>query len=129
LKPYPQHTERSWEYDNIDEKGYYRQYNFTLKNHTSDKYRDLRIGAMKEAFVMCKNALILGSGDKENKKAFFQMIYPSIKFEEIVLSEKLKIYFSRYPKIILSNYYDNRSGIRLDGLKCLYNFIIDNSLH
>jgi len=128
LKPYPQHTERHWDYSNIDEKVYYKQYNFMHRNHLSDQYKEIRIKAMKEAFDLAKTALIIGSGDKENKRAFLQTIYPEIEFAEYKLNETAKIYFSRYPKIILSNYYDHRSGIRLSGLKSIYEFIVKSNL-
>ena len=128
LRPLPQSTERHWHYLNVGEKDYYKQYNFTLRRKPYDSYSHLRVRAIKAGFDLAKNALILGAGDKNNKRAFFQHIYPDIKFEEIELNEKLKIYVSKYPKIILSNYYDNRNGIRLSGLQEIYKYIIDNKI-
>jgi len=123
LRPLPRHTERHWDYSNIDEKEYNRQYNFSLKKPLNDKYKEIRLTAMKEAFQLAKNALILGSGDKDNKKKFFETIYPDIKFEEYILLGNVKIYVSEFPKIILSNYYDHRSGVGLNGLKEIYRFV------
>jgi hypothetical protein len=130
MKPLPQTTERVWDYDNINESEYSNMYNFQIKHYTSkyENYRKFRLQGLKAALDMAKNALILGSGDKHNKKAFFETLYPEIRFSEITLNSDLKIYFSEHPKIIISNYYDNRSGIKLSGLKEIYDFIIKNSL-
>jgi hypothetical protein len=122
LRPYPQSTERTWEYTNINEKEYYKSYNFSLRRSSSDSLRDCRFEILKNAFELAKNSLILGSGDKHNKKAFLEKIYPKIKLETVKL-ETIEIYFSEYPKIILSNYYDNRNGIKIKGLQEIYKFI------
>jgi len=126
LRPLPQSTERTWEYENIKEKEYYKSYNFILRRASSDLWRDIRVKALEEAFNICKNSLILGTGDKHNKKAFLEKIF-NITFETIEL-QNIQIFVSRNPKIILSNYYDNYSGIKLNGLKEIYRFIIQNSL-
>ena len=130
MKPLPQTTERVWDYQNINESEYSNMYNFKVKYPTYkyNNYREFRLRGIKSAFDMAKNALILGSGDKYNKMAFLQMLYPDIKFSEHKLNEDLMIYFSKFPKIIISNYYDNRSGIKLSGLKEIYHFILKNSL-
>lgn len=129
MKPLPQTTERVWDYQNINENEYSNMFNFKTKNnfYKYDNYRKFRIKGLKAAFDIAKDALILGSGDKHNKKAFFETIY-NIKFEQFILNDKVEIYFSKNPKIIISNYYDNRNGIRLLGLKEIYNFILNNSL-
>jgi hypothetical protein len=127
LYPLPRSSESSWEYDNIDKKEYYRLYNFMNKNQITNEYKNIRINAIKYALNLSKNSLLLGSGNKENKKAFFELIYPDIKFKTIIL-ENIKIYFSENPKIILSNYFDNRRGIGLNGLKLIYKFIIEENL-
>jgi hypothetical protein len=124
LRPLPQPTEQHWTYSNINEGEYHSKYNFALRNHTSDELKNMRLRILKEAFnLIAKESLVLGSGDKENKKAFFKIIYPTIQFHETKLSD-LKIYYSNNPRIILSNYFDNRT-IGLSGLKQLYHFILD----
>lgn len=129
LKPLPQSTERHWDYENINEKEYHKQYNFGLKKRPSDTWSDLRLQSIKSGFELAKNSLILGSGNKQNKKAFLETIFPSIKFEEISLSDKNQIYAAKNPKVILSNYYDYRNGIKLSGLKEIYHFILSNNLY
>jgi hypothetical protein len=128
LRPLPQPTENHWDYENINESNYKNLYNFKSKYHGHNKFREFRLKILKQAFDMGKNALILGAGDKYNKKAFFEEIYPNITFQQIVLNDIVEIYFSPNPKIIISNYYDNRSGVGLEGLKEIYNFVINNSL-
>jgi hypothetical protein len=129
LRPLPQPTENHWDYENINENNYRSLYNFRIRYHGHNKFREFRMKILKEAFDIAKNALILGSGDKHNKKAFFEEIYPNIKFQLVTLSSPIDIYFSKEPKIIISNYYDNRSGVGLNGLKEIYRFIIKNNLY
>lgn len=128
LRPLPQPTENHWDYENINESNYKNLYNFKSKYKGHNKFRQFRLKLLKEAFDMGKNALILGAGDKHNKKAFFEEIYPNIVFQQTVLNDIVEIYFSLDPKIILSNYYDNRSGVRLEGLRQIYHFILNNNL-
>lgn len=125
FRPLLQPTENHWPYENISESAYYKLYNFTLKNNITNKYKEIRVKILKEAFNMIKkDAIILGSGDKENKRAFFETIYPEIKFSEKKLNDTYKIYYSSNTnkKIILSNYFDNRT-LGLDNLRDLYYFI------
>jgi len=129
MKPFPQPTENHWCYENVNESNYMNMYNFKVKYHAPNKFRDFRLKVLKEAFDMAHDALILGAGDKFNKKSFFETMYPSIKFSQIILNDIVEIYFSKSPKIILSNYYDNRSGIKLLGLREIYRFIIKNNLY
>ena len=125
LKGLPQSTENHWNYDNIDNIEYHSSYNFMHRNHTNNKFRDMRVSILKKAFTLIKkDAIILSTGDAKNKKAFFQIIYPTIKFHENTLSETYKIYYSYTPKIIISNYLDNRT-IGLKNLSLLFDFIVD----
>ena len=123
LRPLPQSTERHWEYTNINEKEHYNLYNFSKRKTSSDTWSELRLKVIKEAFELCKNSLILGSGDKNTKRAFFQKIWPDIEFRTEYI-DKLELYISTYPKIVLSNYYDHRSGIKLSGLKEIFKYTI-----
>jgi len=128
LKPLPQSTERHWDYENIDESRYNSMFNFTLRNSPDSPWKQLRVSILKEAFNMAKNALILGAGDKHNKKAFLEMIFPDISFKSVNLSDKIQIYVSNSPKIVLSNYYSSYTGLGLDGLKLLYNYMSENGI-
>jgi len=127
LRPLPRPTESTWTYSNIDKKDYLRKYNFTLKKHYSDKDKEDRLNIFKTFFSINTKSLIIGIGDKENKKRFFEYIYPDIKFHEADLNH-ISIYFNIKHKIILSNYFNNRNGIKIKGLKDLYHFITSRKL-
>lgn len=126
LRPLPRPTEDTWEYSNIDKKDYLRKWNFTLKGHYIDKEKEDRIDILKYFFDN-RLGLVIGVGDKKNKKMFFEKIYPNIKFHTAELNNHC-IYFNLEHKIILSNYFNNRNGIKLVGLKDLYEFIISRNL-
>jgi len=128
LKPLPQSTERHWDYENINESRYLSMFNFTLLNSPDSPWKQLRLKVMKEAFNLAKNSLILGSGDRHNKKAFLQLIYDDVKFEKITLENDIQLYVSKTPKIILSNYYSPYTGLGLDGLKTLYHYIENSGM-
>jgi hypothetical protein len=130
FRPLLQPTESQWPYENISENVYHNIFDFTVKNLHHDQLLDMRVSILKAAFDMIKkDAIVLGSGDKENKKAFFKTIYPTIQFKEEKLSETYKIYHSNNidKKIILSNYFDNRT-LGLENLELLYNFICEFNL-
>jgi len=128
LKPLPQSTERHWDYNNVNESKYHKLFNFNLYNAPDSPWKQLRLSVMKEAFKICQNALILGSGDKHNKKTFLKLMYPEVEFEDIILENNIQIYVSKKPKIILSNYYSPYTGLGLDGLKILYHYIEKSGL-
>ena len=128
LRPLPQPTENHWDYENVNENNYKNLYNFKIRYNGNNKFREFRLKILKQAFDMGKNALILSAGDKHNKKAFFEQIYPAIEFKILNLNDIVEVYFSDHPKIIISNYYDNRSGVGLRGLRQIYRFILNNNL-
>ena len=128
LRPLPQSTERHWDYENLEEGRYNQLFNFTLLRAQKSSWKDLRVEILKEAFQIVKNSLILGSGDKHNKKEFFKIVYPDILFETVTLDNNIQIYASKYPKIILSNYYSSYTGLGLKGLKTLFYYIQKNYL-
>ena len=128
LKPLPQSTERHWDYQNIDESRYQSMFNFTLYKSPNSPWKQLRLAVMKEAFTMAQNALILGSGDRHNKKAFLQLMYEGIQFKNEKLENDIQIYVSKKPKVILSNYYSPYTGLGLDGLKILYHYIAKSNM-
>jgi len=128
LKPLPQSTERHWDYQNVDESKYQRMFNFTLHHSQDNPWKQFRQSILREAFELAKNALILGSGDRHNKKAFFQTIYPDIVFETVTLNNNIQIYVSKNPRIILSNYYSPYTGLGLDGLKILYLYMVEKKI-
>lgn len=126
LRPLPYHTRDTWVYSNINIKEYNKTWNFTLKRQVIDELKTNRISYFK-SFFEYSLGLIIGVGDKENKKKVLEQIYPKIKFEEIDLITH-KVYFSKDHAVILSDHFNNRNGIKLEGLRHLYNFIIDNKL-
>ena len=121
LRPLPRPTQDTWVYPDIDVKGYNRLWNFMLKKHHSDSSKELRLSVFKN-FFDTRTGLVIGIGEKENKKKFFETIYPNIIFHKSRLDNHT-IYFSPDHKIILSDYFNNRNGIKVAGLKDLYNFI------
>lgn len=124
LRPFPRPTERIWPYENVSQKDYQSQFNFNRRHTQNDDLSKMRIEILKAAFDLNPKATIIGNGDKENKRAFFKTIYPGIKFEEIKY-DKIITYIAVKPrKIILANYFDNRSGIKLTGLQKVYKIII-----
>ena len=128
LKPLPQSTERHWDYENINESRYQSMFNFTLYNSPDSPWKRLRLSIMKEAFKIAQNALILGSGDRHNKKAFLQLMYENVKFENVKLKNDIQLYVSQKPRIILSNYYSPYTGLGLDGLKILYHYMVEKNI-
>lgn len=126
LRPLPRPTQDTWVYSNIDKKDYLRKWNFTLKGHYSDPEKEERLNILKSFFIQSP-AIIIGVGEKENKKRFFETIYPPIKLSKANLDTH-SIYFNIDSKIILSNYFNNRNGIKLEGLLDLYKFITSRKL-
>ena len=122
LRPLPRPTERVWPYENINEKEYYKNWNFLTKTSRSDEFKDLRMNIFKEKFAQLNETLIIGVGDKENKKAFFEKIY------DCEFTQFSNFYYNSQHKIILSNYFDFKHGIKLTGLQTLYRFIKSNQL-
>ena len=126
LRPLPRPSENSWDYSNINKKDYLRKWNFTLKGHYSDPEKEERISILKE-FFDARTGVVIGVGDRHNKKEFFELLYPEIIFHKAELDNH-NVYFSIEHKIILSNYFNNRNGIKLSGLKDLYYFITSRNL-
>jgi hypothetical protein len=124
LRPLPRPTERVWPYSNIDENEYIKNWNFVTKRPRSDDYKDIRMTSFKTGFEQIKGTIIIGIGDKENKKAFFETMY-NCQFEKL---DFINSYYNKEHKIILSNYFDNKQGIKLSGLRNLYDFIIQSHL-
>jgi hypothetical protein len=124
LRPLPRPSERVWIYENINQKDYLKQWKFNNKI-TLSEFTKIRLEILKDTFINSVDKLIIGIGDKESKKKFFEYIYKDIKFEEIILGKHL-IYFNKERKIYLSNYFDYRCSIGLNGLKMLYEFVFQN---
>jgi hypothetical protein len=122
LRPLPRPTERVWPYSSVNEKDYIKSYNFCLKRPLTNEFKQIRIQALYDGFEQIKDTLIIGIGDKENKRKFFEQLY-QCSFKKIY-----DFYYDEKHNIILSNYFDNKNGIGLNGLKHLYNFIIGNSI-
>lgn len=133
LRPLPRSTERVWSYDNISQKDYIRSYNFLLKNTSNvshvihydqkDTLMDNilftnRILILQKLLQNLDNKILIGIGDKRNKRKFIETIYSNIVFKE-----QNDLYISYKPKIILCNYFDNKNGIGLNGLKNVFKII------
>jgi hypothetical protein len=126
LRPLPRPSQDTWVYPDIDVKGYNRLWNFMLKRHYSDPNKEMRLEVLKKFFDE-RTGLVIGIGEKDNKRRFFETLYPDIIFYQADLDTH-NIYFSIKHKIILSNYFNNRNGIKIIGLKDLYNFIVTRKL-
>ena len=128
LRPLPQSTENHWHYENISKKDYYKHYNFCLSRSSNDSWSDLRVQSLRSGFEsLSPTALILGSGDRHNKKCFLQKIYPDIEFLTVNL-KSTEIYVAKSPKIILANYFSYRNGIKLQGLKEIYEYTLQENM-
>jgi len=121
LRPIPRATEDTWEYSGIDVKGYHRLWNFHLKGHYSDPEQQLRLKTFEVVFKK-RTGLVIGIGDKANKRKFFEKIYPDIQFIKSDLPTHT-IYFDTKYKIVLSDYFNSRNGIKMSGLRELYEFL------
>lgn len=128
LRPLPQATERHWDYENIDENKYKRLFNFTLMKSEESPWKTFRLKILKEAFNTAHNALILGAGDRHNKKEFLKLMYEDVEFKSVTLQNNIEIYVSKKPRIVLSNYYSPYTGLGLDGMKILYNYLESSGL-
>jgi len=124
LRPLPRPSERVWIYENINQKDYLNQWKFSNKISLNE-FTKIRLNILRDTFNKSIDKIIIGIGDKESKKKFFEYIYPNIKFEQIKLDKNM-IYYNLEQKIYLSNYFDHRCGIGIDGLTLLYKFIILN---
>jgi hypothetical protein len=126
LRPLPRPTEDTWIYSGIDKKEYYRLWNFGLKRHYSDPEKELRLGILKTFFEK-RTGLVIGVGDKRNKKIFLESLDLGYDFHEADLDHHT-IFFDIKNKIILSDYFNNRNGIKIIGLQDLYRFISSRRL-
>ena len=123
LRPFPRPTERIWPYENMLKKDYNNNYNFKRRHNQQNELTKMRIQILKDAFELNTKSIIIGSGDKENKRAFFQTIYPEIEFKEVIYDELITYITLKPKKIILTDYFDNRSGIKIAGLLKIYKLI------
>ena len=124
LRPLPRPTQDTWVYSNVNEKEYNKEWNFRLKSHKMTPNGESRLWGLRD-FITGTNGVVIGVGDKENKKAFLEKAMRwDDKFElHSAHLDTHSIYFNPKYKIILSNYFNSRNGIKLVGLKDLYKFI------
>lgn len=110
LRPLPRSSEANWIYENIDKKSYLKEFNFKLKS--LDNSNSKRIKILLE--ILTLDTIKIGVGDKKNKEQFFKKSL-NINFESYN-----NFLINKEHKIILSDYFDYRSGIKLKGLYELY---------
>ncbi len=127
LRPLPRHTQDDWVYSNVGRKDYLREWNFLLKRPVNRSLQTLKRQQALKEFILSSDrhvsSLIIGVGEKENKKAFIEkMIGEKSSFIKVDL-ESHSIYYNSELKIILSGYFNNRNGIKLKGLQELFCFI------
>lgn len=67
-------------------------------------------------------SIIIGVGDKENKKRFFEQMNKNIQFTKQKIGD-IELYVGNTHRIILTNYFNNRNGIKISGLHDLYRYI------
>lgn len=126
LRPLPRPTQDTWEYPNINRKEYNKSFNYTLKRHRSDYIDCFRVDSLHK-FFRKTNAVIIGVGEKNNKRAFFEKQYPFPEFHTAEL-DTIKVFFNIEHKIVLADYFNSRNGIKLQGLQELYNFLLSRKL-
>jgi hypothetical protein len=122
IRPLPRHTESTWIYDNIDKGEYNKDFNFFLDKHQRNVFSEERLLKIKKVFGQSNKEIIIGVGDKWNKEKFFQYLYPNMKFERLKFEDE-DFLINNEKKIIICDYFDNRSGIKLKGLQFLYHII------
>jgi len=134
LRPLPRPTEDTWIYKGIDKKEYNKEWNFRLKRHQmTDRGKERMWGIRDFTRWETRNNLdniVIGVGDKENKKAFYEKVFhyeDDFEFHKANLDSH-SIYFNLKHKIILSDYFNSRNGIKLRGLRELYNFLLSRKL-
>ena len=127
LRPLPRPTQDTWAYSNINKKDYNRKWNFNLKRHQMTPDVIKRSEGIKDFILKSPDSIIIGVGEKELKKNFLLKIFNDIEFHKINLGSH-EIYYQPNYKIILSNYFNSRNGIKLQGLKELYSYILQLNL-
>lgn len=133
LRPFPRRNEKDeWPYSNIDRSQYLRAFSFNPSAKIDPLYqelRDKRASILKRA-IECSNAnFIVGIGDKESKRRFFEQVFSTaerpLQFEEVKLTkDKCEVYKTslilknRTITVLLSDFFDYRN-IGLAGLEKL----------
>jgi len=125
LRPLPRPTERQWIYENINEKDYMKKFNYILKNYKGDNLSNERLINFNIFLNKVQNAVKICSGNKENKKYFFLQLNKILNENKYQFELIDDFYIDKINKIIISNYFDNRSGIKLNGLNKLYHKILE----
>lgn len=133
LRPLPRPTQDTWIYSNIDKKEYNKEWNFSLKRHYISPEGIRRVQGIKKLInhpVRHQNhGIVIGVGEKENKRIFFESLFKEYNesFYKINLDSH-SIYFHSTLRIILCDYFNSRNGIKLSGLKELYEFLVNRKL-
>jgi|GEM_PF-6427308 len=118
LRPLPRYNETEWPFKNLDRQQYISAFKFTKRAKVDKLYSDLkeeRIKIIQNLFHACHNVkVIVGIGDKDSKKRFFEVLFVEIVFETIWLSDKTCFHATidlngKLVHIFLSNFFDYRA--------------------
>jgi len=123
IRPLPRPTEDLWIYQNVSEKGYKKEFDFSIQGYERGVAPYERFMKIKKVLELSNREIIIGVGDKRNKELFFKYLYPDIEFKELIFSPHRPFLWNKEKNIVLSDYFDNRSGIKLEGLRILYQII------
>ncbi|MEK4229697.1 hypothetical protein [Solibacillus sp. FSL H8-0538] len=129
FRPFPRRNEKDqWPYSNLDKLQYLNAFKFNLKSKLKPFYkelRDTRAGILKRAIEQSHANLIVGIGDKDSKRRFFEQYFSNAQFEEYSLTkEKVELFKAsiqlenRTITVLLSDFF-NHYTIGLVGLEKL----------
>lgn len=137
IRPFPRRDEgktgNKWPYDNIDEKQYLKAFSFQERKGLTDEYklmRDIRAQYLMKAITTYRFPILIGIGDKESKRYFFER-YFGAEFRSnkaVSLTKNKTEAFISEPvgewgmTVVLSDFFDHGfKGIGLEGLRILTN--------
>ena len=140
LRPFPRRDEgkagNKWPYANINEKQYNKAFSFQDLPGITEEYkqlRDIRAQYLMNAITTYRFPIIIGIGDKESKRHFFERYFDAEFKPDKMMSltkNKLEVFISEPVNdwgmiVVLSDFFDHGfKGIGLNGLRILTTQII-----
>ncbi|TSI05295.1 hypothetical protein [Lysinibacillus sp. BW-2-10] len=133
LRPFPRRNEKDeWPYANINRSEYLKAFKFENDENISavcKELRNKRVAVLKRTIEFSSANLIIGIGDKESKRRFFEQNFRNnqkpIVFEELPLTkEKIELFKTsiqlenRTISVLLCDFFDYRN-IGVEGLETL----------